>query len=289
MYKGLKVICATPAGRRRYMKALVPYIMTEPLVDEYHLWVNTLDPKDIAFLEKLAEAYPKIKLIRLPEGMQPDGNHTVGKFFEQCVDPDAVYVRFDDDVVFVEDDFMEGFLQYRLAHPEYFLTLPLTINNAISTCLLSQFRRIKSPVYIKADSYDTFGWRNPEFARLMHETLLNTMEKGMLSHLKIPNREMGIGRISINCISFLGRDFARFGGVIDYTDDEEWLTVIKPIQEGRLLGLYGEKLVAHFAYFTQREYMDTTNVLERYCAVAAQRRPEAYKRVAAIIDEIEKA
>ena len=49
MYSGYKVVVNTAAGRRRYMRCLLPFVLSSPIVDRYDIWVNTLDKLDTAF------------------------------------------------------------------------------------------------------------------------------------------------------------------------------------------------------------------------------------------------
>ena len=38
MFGGYKVVCVTPAGRRRYMKILAPYVIRSMVVDRWDIW-----------------------------------------------------------------------------------------------------------------------------------------------------------------------------------------------------------------------------------------------------------
>ena len=38
MIDGRKLVYVTPAGRLRYMRELVPFILSEPMVDRYDIW-----------------------------------------------------------------------------------------------------------------------------------------------------------------------------------------------------------------------------------------------------------
>lgn len=50
MRRGYKVVCNTAAGRHRYMNLLIPYVLDNDIVDRYDIWVNTLNPVDLRFL-----------------------------------------------------------------------------------------------------------------------------------------------------------------------------------------------------------------------------------------------
>ena len=52
---GRPVVCVTPAGRMRYMRELVPFILSDPAVDRYDIWANTNRVDDHEFIAALAE------------------------------------------------------------------------------------------------------------------------------------------------------------------------------------------------------------------------------------------
>ena len=54
-----KIVVNTAAGRRRYLQYLIPFVVSNELVDRYDLWVNTTDKLDICFLEEMSKKYPK--------------------------------------------------------------------------------------------------------------------------------------------------------------------------------------------------------------------------------------
>jgi hypothetical protein len=67
---------------------------------------------------------------------------------------------------------------------------------------------------------------------------------------------------------WFGRDFASFGGVVPTTcDEEEWLTVVKPSQLGRVNAICGGAIVSHFSFFPQRQYLTKTDLLHEYTSV----------------------
>ena len=43
MYKGYKVVVNTGAGRRENLKLLIPQVLKSKLVDQYDMWINTLN------------------------------------------------------------------------------------------------------------------------------------------------------------------------------------------------------------------------------------------------------
>ena len=60
VFDRFRVIVVTPAGRERYMRLLASHVLHSPLVDEWHLWLNTREPADLAYMRGLAEAHTPI-------------------------------------------------------------------------------------------------------------------------------------------------------------------------------------------------------------------------------------
>lgn len=265
MYKGYKIICVTPAGRKRYMKLLAPYVISSENVDRWDIWINTKDSNDIYFLEKLSNLFPKkIKLVPQPEG-KIEGNKSIGAFFRFCTEEDTIYIRFDDDIVWIEDNFFKKLLEKRLKYREYFLIFPLIINNAICTHLLSVNKKISidNSFYITAHSSDKIAWENPKFAEELHNFFLTILKRKELEKLYIHDVPIALNRFSINCISWFGEDFKKFNGKV-FGDEEEYLTVIKPQELGKTNLIIGNAIISHFAFYTQREYLDKTDILSKY-------------------------
>ena len=70
-----KVVIVIPAGRRCYLRIVLPQRLREPGWDRLHVWINTSDPDDVAYLERGAIQQPRIRLV-MPT-MPPNGPNTV--------------------------------------------------------------------------------------------------------------------------------------------------------------------------------------------------------------------
>lgn len=260
MIGGRQLVCVTPAGRARYMRELVPFILSESAVDRYDIWVNTTDPGDLAFLEALS-GLPGVRLCPLPSG-RFDGSASIHQFFSGCCEPDTVYVRIDDDVVFIEQGAIARLAAFRIAHPEYFLATPVVINNAVISCLLQVHGRIPATPELQPDCMDDWGWASPQFAEALWRLALARLAADRVGELHLPDLPLGINRFSINCISWLGERFAAFGGAVA-RDEEFDLTVRRPALAGAGHGLCGTAVVGHFAFHPQRRRLDSVGLLAR--------------------------
>lgn len=263
MIDGHRLCLTIPAGRRRYMQVLVPQILREGGWDELQVWVNTCDPEDLAYLASLPSVDPRIRLVALPDGMTPQGSQTIHHFFANCMDPQTVYIRLDDDICFIEPGALARIARYRLASKQAFLVFPVIVNNAIISHVLQVLGRIRYDRYLRALCMDPIGWKSPEFAERLHRSFLRMLAEGRIDQFKFPSRPIALSRMSINCIAWLGEEFAKFGGKVG-PDEEEWLSVVRPTQIGGHNLIFGDAIVSHFAFYTQREYLDRTDLLELY-------------------------
>lgn len=140
----MKIVGVTPAGRRRYLEALVPYLLrARDVLDEHHFWVNTNVASDIRYIRRLAAEYPDFfKLNTRHGGAQHGSTRNIGSFWQDCTADDTVYVRLDDDVCFVAPDAIEKLAAFRVAHPEPFLVLGNIVNNSVCAHFHQQQGRI---------------------------------------------------------------------------------------------------------------------------------------------------
>lgn len=276
----MRVVTVTPAGREKYLRILAPYLEAmKGVVDEHRFWVNTCDPGDIAYIESLVRSDPEFYKANYLEDPRPGwrGNRRVRlirEFFPTCAEANTVYVRFDDDICWVHPEAITRLLDFRIDNPQYFLVYPGIINNGRTAYIHQVMGRLPEnlgePNWVKSfDSYLLTG-RKPEIALVIHEHFLHYLASGrcddlMFGRYVLSNYE----QVSINCISWLGEDFAEFGGVVANEScdwlEENWLTMVKPRELGRPNCIYGQALVCHFAFHTQRDYLEQqTNVLGLY-------------------------
>lgn len=102
---------------------------------------------------------------------------------------------------------------------------------------------------------------------------------------------MAMSRFSINSVLWFGEEMRKFAGIVP-GDDEEFLSCIYPTRQGVSNAWNGDAIVAHFAFFTQREELDKKGILEKYGAVCAQQWHEnetsaaVYDAVQAILEKI---
>jgi hypothetical protein len=259
----MKVIAVTPAGRRRYLELLAKYVLGDDAVAEWHLWDNCRDPADRTYIQSLTD--PRIKIVSLP-GSKGD-NRSINKFYRTMTDPDAFYVKLDDDICYLPPGFFGRFAAKASASTTNAIWFsPVVINNAICSWLLSFHGKIRYSQPLSCLAACEIGWKNPDFAVLLHRFFLNKLEADQLESLHIPDATMTMGRFSINCLGVFGRDRNALGD--DFcpldVDDEDRISAFLPMLTKRPGQIIGDEVVAHFAYFTQERKVLETDILARY-------------------------
>jgi len=269
MRNGMKVVCVTPAGRRRYMRLLIPYVLSFPDLDRYDIWVNTPDPGDLAFLEAVARIDERIRLVSLPGER---GAMVIWRYWPQAMDTDTVYVRLDDDVIWLDPNFFETLVTCRFARADDFMVAPLVINNALGSFLLQTFGKIRTSERLGPDRFDPYGWVSPTLAVSLHGLLHELIAAGDVGRLACGRVPISGNCFSINALCWFGRDIAAFGGVIPQGEDEEAAVGCTiPLRAGRINCIETSAIAAHFAFYTQRLAMDASGLLEGYGRIAANR------------------
>lgn len=289
MYQTYNVVINTAAGRRRYMQYLIPYILSCKYVDRYDIWVNTHNGADIEFFRQVAARFPVVNLVWQPDGVV-DGNASINAFYKKCIEPNTIYFKLDDDIVWMEPDLIEKMLQFRIAYPQYFLVTPLVINNSLSTYLLQLAGKIQLDRYYNASSLHPILWKSGFFACDLHDWFIhNYLKTGSWNNLHIGKKEMGMTRFSINAILWFGDEMRKIGGEVP-GDDEEYLSCIYPTSHGVSNAWNGDAIVAHFAFFTQREALDKMGILEKYgsCCIDSWRGEQRMKEISDEVQDVMK-
>ena len=125
------------------------------------------------------------------------------------------------------------------------------------------------------DYYNSYAshpvlWQSGIFAQELHEWFLDKyLKTGRWEELHLGKKEMAMSRFSINSVLWFGEEMRKFAGIVP-GDDEEFLSCIYPTRQGVSNAWNGDAIVAHFAFFTQREQLDQLHILERYGEICKQ-------------------
>jgi hypothetical protein len=267
----MKIEIVTPAGRQRFLELLFLHLESQKAdFDQWTLWLNTTNQSDIDFCKKLERENEWIKTVDLD--VNCNGNGSISSFFKHAKDPDTIYIRLDDDVVWTEQHFIKKLSKFRLENPEYFLVYGNIINNAIIDHIHQRIGALEyKNLVITYNCGDSVGWGNSDFAEIKHKNFFQKLESNNLDAFKFDKWDLFFNeRVSINCISWFGKDFEDIG-TVDY-DEEQFLSSDYPNSKSKLNTIYGQALCSHFAFHPQRKKMDNSSILNHYKLIAEQKK-----------------
>lgn len=279
MIDGKKVVAWTPYGRVRTYSLLIKYLQRDVergLVDEVWAYMNTDETgqeDDVAYAHALADQFSWFHLKHRPEGVDlgnlPKQRYT-GLAYREMTDPDAVYVRLDDDVVYLHEAAVENLVRARLQMPAPTAVFPVIFNNAIVSHFLQACGKIPMEWgAVNAYCMDPMGWANGPFAVKLHELLLDHIEDGTVEDLYL-YQDFPIApgtQFSVSCFAALGSMYAGLPngpGVLVPDEEESWHTIHRPLATGAPNILRGNAIVAHWSFFPQHPFLNNTNLLDRY-------------------------
>jgi len=282
----MKIITVTPAGRKRYLEILVRYLLeNRQYISEHHFWMNTGNRDDIEYIEMLAAKHPDFFKINRKD-LNKKSADRMWQFFVDYVDDDKIYIKFDDDICFFEKDAVKNLVEYRIANQRPLFVFGNTVNNAVCSYFFQQEGIIPSGWgRVEYNCLDDTGWQNPAFAGKLHELFLRDIKSENLERWKIHDVVMNdFRRFSINVMCWFGWDLKDvpelhrgFDDTIDKRtgkwrfphSDESFLSQDLPQRLDRPNEICGSALFSHFAFYIQRDFLDSyTVLLEDYKDIA---------------------
>lgn len=278
MIAGYRIVPFIPAGRQRVMSILLNNLRRFPEIDEVQVWHNTDEqPEDDKWIASLPKIWDKVVVWPIPDGQQrrPKQLNT-RKFYIHTQDEQTIYFRFDDDIVWVDDRYFTNMVEARLDNPEPPIICGNIWNNAICSYLHQQEGHIghEFGTVNSAFCMDPVGWQSGPFAEHLHRVLLEKIQNGTTSDLFLEDYVLENTRFSISNFCFFGSDMRAMLPEIE--DEEIWLTEKYPLLSGRNNRICGSALTSHYSFFSQRPYLDQTDILEQYRKVAERLLSEKY-------------
>ena len=273
MYKNYKIIVVVPAGRKRYLEILHIYLKrNKNIIDECHFWENTVNEneKDLRFIRKICKNSKYFKNIKCPlRGM----NHIekIHWFFHYTVDPNTIYIRLDDDIVFIENNAIKNLLDFRIKNPNFFLVSPLVINNNICAKIMQD----KKSIHLSQNLDFNFRgklWKQPKLAEEIHNAFFSDFKNKNLKKYYFEKFELPCGKnFSINCICWFGKEFKKFNGIVPrHPSEEDFLSNQKPLELQKPICIHGKSIMCHFSYYSQLNGLRNTGLLNEYKRIASK-------------------
>jgi len=287
-YKNYKVVVWIPYGREQTVSILFNYLYAnKDIVDEVWLCMNT-DPEqesDRKYAEQLARDNPNFVKLKHYKGkrLEPKQLNT-GKFYTQMIDPNTIYIRMDDDMVYIHDDYFKNMLNYRIDNPQHFITFGQIWNNSIISYLQQQvYKNISEDfgVVKQAFAMDPIAWMSPTFAEHIHNLLIERIENKTVDKLFFDEYVLQEPkRFSVGNFAHFGKEFAKFGGDLKGAEEEQWLTEVHTKETGVRNSVCGNALIAHWAFFAQRPHLENnTDLLDKYRSISQQVLSDSYYKL----------
>ena len=189
-------------------------------------------------------------------------NTTICNFWNFASDINTIYIRLDDDIVWLSPSFINDMIKGRLKYRNAFLVSANIINNVRCDFMHQSIGLLSKEYMIEDECMCKVGWSQPKVAEWKHRIFLNTLKNNNLDYYIYPDKNiLNYTRFSINSISWFGKDIDKFPL---YVDEEQYTTVNIPQSLNKPCILLGNPLASHFAFGPQRDYMDTTDILQQY-------------------------
>jgi hypothetical protein len=290
MYRDMRVVAVVPAGRGRVLGLLLKHLRSSPLIDEIQLWENTEIEDDLKWMRSQCDDLVKLIPLDTDEPPRIPKQLNTGRFYRGTVDPDTVYIRFDDDIIYVHPDAISNLIDATLTH-DGLCTFATIWNNAIISAIMQENGHLDDR-YGEITRYcmDDVAWRMPEFGEYVHRVLLDHIEAGTTETLYFPNlpaEEEGPRRytgqirplrFSVSCFAYTGKAMAEHADQIWHEEEETYMTGPLVEETGIPNLICGNALVSHYSFFTQRPHLDLTDVLAQYQTVANTTYHDQYYR-----------
>lgn len=196
----MKIIVVTPAGRKRYLKILLQNLQKQKNdFDEWHLWENTRNNEDKEYILSLEKKYDWIKCIKreFTNVIKKGTNYAISLFWDYPHDKNTVYVRFDDDIVFIEDNFIKNIVKFRINNPKYSIVYGNIVNNNV----IDHIHQILGSFELNKNiNYGCMGnsWNSKTIPISIHKQFIEDIKKKNLEKWKFTKWELNyFERVSI--------------------------------------------------------------------------------------------
>lgn len=248
--KDSKIILYCFAGRKKYMEIQIKYIVKllekYDYIKYYDIWDFSWNQDDSKYLHTLVDLHPKIRIRHAPNFGQamrdsPVSSRQIGYLFTDGYPyseyNDYYFVKIDDDIVFVDINNFEKYINKVINSPEYFLISADVINNDMN---------------------------KENIAESLHKTFLNEgPSKDEIYEEPFSNEN----RLSINFVAYSGKDlnyiYSEFGNKLGA--DDEWRLCHKVAKRLNRQNLIIKNYnVVHFSFGSQRGKFNEDVFLSKY-------------------------
>jgi hypothetical protein len=175
---------------------------------------------------------------------------------------DSIFLKCDDDIVYVDLEKLGDFIEFRRTNPKYIVVSANVVNNGVC----AHWQQVAGSIPERVGHFERppggFGgslWLSAERANELHDYFLQTNNK----HLPLPAKVIEwTERQSINFIAWLGRDLVHMA--LPKGDDERALTVDLPMLLDRPTAIYSDFTVSHLSFGPQEQGLALDRLIDAY-------------------------
>jgi hypothetical protein len=243
----MSVILTTFAGRRGNLKLLFHYVnqlLAKGSITEFHVWNYTRDTiVDEPWLKRNIIQDPRVKLFEVKNKKSWDEYYSY--YTQSKFDPTDVIVKCDDDIVFIDTEKFDSFIQKKRTMVDYPLAFASIVNNR--TCAFVQRMYGFWPPEEFTDDILTRLWSNTTVCEFMHQMFIDSFEHFLTFSRKAPHYVLDpVEHVNINFFAILGKDLGIFQEIKDQPD-EDFLS-----QQTGIHYIDMSLVVVHLAFSPQR-------------------------------------
>lgn len=277
-----RIVAWTPYGREQTVSILLKYMIRDynaGIIDEWLLYMNLDDNQhsDRAYGYALAQEYDFIRTVERPAHeprQEPKQINTI-YFYQYAVEPNTIYVRLDDDIVYVHPDAIRRISESQTRKAFDGISFPLIWNNAICSWYLQQCGKIPTDYGVVQSPYcmDPIGWADANFAENIHRLLLKHINENTVDQLFLHmDIQLQVSQqFSVSCFAANSDMYRAFTpmGKIPYHEEETWHTVVRTGQTNVPNMIIGDALVSHLSFYPHSAHIrENTDILQQYRSLA---------------------
>lgn len=191
----MKLIITCFAGRKEYLEIQLKYIIEllnrYEFIERYDIWNFAWNESDVEYVNSLEELHPKIKVCHSPDyGMASRGNDIASKQFSHFYSKayphneykNHMFLKIDDDVLYIDINRFGNFIKERLKYPDHFLVSADVVNNQLMDINPSNihnnfFKLFPVKRKIEVEDYDTNKRLSINFVTWMGKHLPHIIEE----------------------------------------------------------------------------------------------------------------